>query len=430
MAGWFARAIIISCTFVNTRLLINQVGVEGFAAFSIVLSLTPWLSLLNLGLPYTSQNLIAKHRANGLKPIRIRRSAVDAACTALLLYLLPALIIGMVVYKVLLHGYGPLSFFSVAILVWSLIALGLTAIFHQVLYALHRSTWPAVAPAVQAGLTSCLLIVVHQVEFKDGTANNLLATLAIALPILFVFALSAILVGARLRTYIDWRALRWLLYTSRGFLLFGLSGALALSCDYIVMSQMLTGKDIAEYNLASKIFSVILTLHAVLLATSWTPLSDRFFGRDHSGMRQVLLHLLMMGLILVLLLGVPLALGINHISQLLTGGRLENFPIGFAAAWLIYICLRVWSDTFATALLSCDQINVINRYVIWQAIISLLAQLLLGSHFGAIGIVLGISTSFLLTAAWILPLRFYRLTGIAKKKCHGSYINSLNESKY
>jgi O-antigen/teichoic acid export membrane protein len=278
-----------------------------------------------------------------------------------------------------------------------------------VLHAMHRSTWPVVAPAVQAALTAVMLLCASEAVLAP-VHSGLWGALSTALPILAVFLISAFLADARPRTRLDVRALRRLLHAARGFLLFGLTGTLALSCDYIVMSQLLQSAQIAEYNLASKTFGTILTLHSVLLAASWTPLSDRFFRGDLVGMRRQLVRLLGMGLTLVVLVGLPLVFGMDFIVRLLTAGKIEALPLTLTLGWLVYVAMRVWSDSFATAMLSCNQVGIINRYIVWQSLISVTAQWLLASRWGAPGIVLGILVSFLLTAGWILPLRFLSIT--------------------
>lgn len=382
---------------------------ESYAAFSIVLSLAPWLALLNLGLPNTAQNLIAERRARGLQTSRLRRAAVDTAFVAGLLYLPLALLVAVLVQHLLLPSQGAMSFAGVILLLWALVLLGLTTVFHQVLHAMHRSTWPLFAPAVQAALTAAMLMCASEAVFVPAH-SGLWGALSTALPILAVFLISAFLADAHPRTRLDVRALRRLLHAARGFLLFGLTGTLALSCDYIVMSQLLQSAQITEYNLASKTFGTILTLHSVLLAAAWTPLSDRFFRGDLAGMRRQLIRLLGMGLTLVVLLGLPLVYGMDSIVRLLTGDKIEALPLALTMSWLVYVAMRVWSDTFATALLSCNQVSVLNRYIVWQSLISLTAQWLLGERLGASGIVLGLLLSYLLTAAWILPMRFLAVT--------------------
>jgi hypothetical protein len=156
---------------------------------------------------------------------------------------------------------------------------------------------------------------------------------------------------------------------------------------------------------------VILTLHGVLLAASWTRLSDKFFSNDLNGLRRQVLILLGLGGVLVFSVGLPLAMYMGQVAKLLSGQRISELPLTLVFGWLLYISIRVWSDTFATALLSCNKISVVNKYVVWQSIISFVAQALLGANFGVEGIIFGVAISFVMTAAWRLPVSFF---GISK----------------
>ena len=406
LAGWVARAAVVVCTLVNTRLLIDLLGVDGYAAVSIVLSLAPWFALLNLGLPNAAQNLIAEMRAAGHGPERLQQTAVDAACAASFVLVPMALGAALLIRHLLLEGYGRMPYAAVAALAWALTLTGLCVVFNQVLYATHRATWPAVAPAVQAALTTVLL----GLATLAGATHPLWVTTAITLPMVAVFVISARRLDARPRLAIDREELRTLLRAGRGFLLFGAAGTAALSCDYIVMARLLGSGEIAQYNLASRTFNTVLTLHAVLLAAAWTPLSDRFFRSRFTDMRRYVGRLLCAGAALTLVLGLPLALWMDAVVGALSGKRVAPLPGLLVASWLAYLLVRVWSDTFAMALLSCNQLGTMNRYVFWQSGVSLLAQWQLGLRYGAAGVVLGILASFILTAAWILPLRFMHLT--------------------
>lgn len=406
LAGWVARAAVVVCTLVNTRLMIELLGVDSYAALSIVLSLAPWFALLNMGLPNATQNLISQLRAGGQAAERLQQTAVDAACVAPLLFLPVALVAAALIRPLLLREHGQLSFLAIALLSWALIMAGLSIVFNQVLYAAHRGTWPSVAPAVQAVLTTVLL----GTAAWSGATHPLLIVAAIALPMSIVFGLSASRLGARPRLNLDLAELRRLLHAGRGFLLFGAAGVAALSCDYIVMARLLESEEVAQYNLASRTFNTILTLHAVLLAAAWTPISDRYFSSRFSDMRRYLARVLGAGALLATVIGLPLAWGMDTIVGVLSGRQVMPLPGLLVASWLAYVLVRVWSDTFAMALLSCNQLGTMNRYVFWQSGISLLAQWQLGMRYGASGIVLGILASFLLTAAWILPWRFLHLT--------------------
>jgi hypothetical protein len=60
-------------------------------------------------------------------------------------------------------------------------------------------------------------------------------------------------------------------------------------------------------------------------------------------------------------------------------------------------------------LMSCDQLRLMNSYIVWQSMIAVGLQWLLGARFGVSGIFIGAALSFLMTASWILPRRVLRI---------------------
>lgn len=384
----------------------DLVGINDYAGLTIILSLAPWFALLNLGLPNTTQNLISRLRAVNKSPKRFQQAAVDAAYSVGWIYLVPVIFVSAGVHQALVGQHGDLSYVAVVALTLGLGCSGLGAIFQQILHATHRSIWPTLAPAIQFLLTTILLY--SQLLFNF--TSDVLVAMAIALPMLLIFFGGGWLVDAKFRWKVDWRVLKILISESKGFLFFGAAGAVAISSDYVVMARLLSSEEIAEYSLVTKAFSIILTLHVVWLAAFWTPLSDLFYRKDYASMRKKLIRLLILGFGLALSLGLLLILSINTLAQIFTNNRIVFLQHELVIFGLIYVLIRIWSDTFATALLSCNQLKVVNGYIVAQSIISIASQLWLAKLYGAVGILLGIVISFGLTAAWILPYHFFKIT--------------------
>jgi O-antigen/teichoic acid export membrane protein len=400
-----ARGLVVICTFINTRLIIELVGVEGFAGFTIVLSLAPWFALLNCGLPNTVQNKISHARATGHDAYYFQQATVNSVYSVGWIYLLPVIGVSVFIKQVLLGQHGSMPYLAVLVVVIGLCSAGLGAIFQQVLHATHRSIWPTLAPAAQLLLTTFLLYLLRSLKIS----SELYVSLAVALPMLLIFFGGGWLAGAKFHRKINWQPLKILLHQSKGFLFFGIAGNVAISCDYIVMAQLLNSFEIVEYNLVTKAFGTILTLHVVWLAASWTPMSDFFHNKNYKALRRMLVRLLRLGFGIALFFGLLLSFVINPFAKIFTADKITHLPTELIALGLVYVLVRVWSDTFATALLSCSKVKTVNSYIVIQSIISVTAQWLLGQYYGATGILLGIIISFLFTAAWILPLQFFKL---------------------
>lgn len=409
LAGWSARVVTVGCSLVNTRLLLNMMDVPAYAVYAIVLSLGPWFNLLALGVPNTTQNAIAHHRAEGTDHGPLQRTAVNTAVAAAALSLVLCWPIGWVIQHTVLASHDGSTATAVALMCFGLCLTALTPVFNQILYGLHRSLWPNVMPGMQSLATTALLVMMSGAGL--GGLDWAVATFVV--PALLVFLMLACTAGATFHDGIDWSLLKQLILKGRHFLLFGVLSTGALSADYIVMARTLSSVDIVEYNLTSKVFTVLLTVHAVVLSTSWSGLSDLHYGGQTQVLRQRVRSLLLVGWLVVLPPALLVVAFQADIFRLIGGPRAVPVSIGLLVLWPLYLLIRVWCDTFALAHMSADRVGTLNAYVAGQTALSIAGQIWFGTRYGATGILAGISLSFLLTAAWILPMRFMYLTRTA-----------------
>lgn len=404
--GWIARGAVLASALVNTRLFIELLGVDGFAAVSVVLSLTPWFALLHMGVPQAAQNAVSRRRGSEEGHTEVGLAAARFAWLALAAAAPLSVALAWLVQQFLLEQHGDLSWGAIALLHFGMASMGVSLVFHQVMHAVHRSTWPVLAPGAQAVATTALLMA----GTVAGWRSAWWVAGSIAGPMIAVFVASSLFARLSLRGPVDVAELRSLVVAGRPFAFFGLVGTVTLACDYLIMSRMLSSEAIAQYSVASRVFNAVLTLHAVLLSLAWTPIADRFAAHRHGAMRTLVRQLMLGGALLALCVGLPLALFLEPIVRWLSAGNLPPIPAALTASFFLLLVVRIWCDTFATVLLSCNQTNSIAGYIVWQCIVSLLAQTFLGWYWGASGIVLGMVLSFVLTAVWILPLRFGHLT--------------------
>lgn len=406
IVGWAAKVLVIILSLVNTRLLVELVGVAGLAAYAIVASLSVWLTLLNLGMPTAVQNLISESRAKGLDVTAIKNTAFSAM-SMLFFLLLPVVMVGGLLVKcVFLAGF---EFVSVAAVIQVCILMFISALgllFSQMLYAEHRALWANLYPAFNVLGITVGLFILRKLEVKDFD----LVLIFYFLPLLLVFGLGAIQTRAFLIWKFDKDIARVIWKKSRGLLVFATLSACTLAVDYLVMSNLLQPQDIARYNLSSRLFLTILTIHGVLLATAWPHVSELLHAQRLHEARKKLLHALHIGLWLGIASGVVLMAAMDWILPLLAGNKVEGVPVSLMLAWCLYILIRIWSDTFSVGLLCVGQTGPINRYIPFQALLSVLGQYVLTNLLGVTGVVLGLILSFLLTAAWILPKKFFELT--------------------
>lgn len=406
ITGWVARALVILLSLLNTRLLIELIGVEGLAAHAVILSLSVWFALLNLGLPISVQNLISKYRAQGRDCEVLKNTSFSAMVILFLIFLPLVLLAGYAVKSWLLVNFQFAGTLAVLAACVGIFLSGLGSVFNQILYAEHRGIWPNVYPAINAVGIALILLLLKNFYITDFN---------VVLVVYFLPSVAIFILGVfQSRAFLEWKLntaiLREIWQGSAGLLVFAALSACTLAVDYFVMSRLLGAHDIAKYNLTSRLFGTILTIHAILLATAWPVVSELMHGDKSQAARHKVVLVLRQGLTLGVLSGGVLILIMPWVITILTGGKVGEIPVVISLAWFGYNLLRIWCDTFAMGLLCVGKTDVINRYIPFQAAISIFGQYLLGSAFGLVGVMAGLILSFITTAAWILPWQFFKLT--------------------
>lgn len=408
ISGWVARGLVILLSLLNTKLLIELIGVEGLAAHSVIVSLTVWFALLNFGLPTSIQNLISKYRAEGLDYEHLKNTAYSALVVIFLLLLPVVLAAGVAAKYWLLAKYPFVSVNAVLVACILIFVSSLGVLFSQILYAEHRGLWPNIYPAINAVTVSLSLMLLNWLKIDDF--NEVLVIFF--LPALLVFSLGVYHLKAFRTWSLDVQNLREIWAGSRGFLLFATLAACTLAVDYFVMSLILQSYDIAIYNLVSRIFGTIMAIYGVLLAMVWPVMSELMHGKKLSAARKKLWRILGQGLLMGGAGGAVIIFAMDWIISILAGGKVSEVPLIFSLTYFLYILIRIWCDTFSVGSLCIGNTGPINRYVPVQAAISIIAQYYLGSVYGVLGIIYGLILSFLMTAAWVLPWQFYKLTKV------------------
>lgn len=407
ITGWIGRALVILLSLVNSRLLIELVGVDGLAVQSIMISLTSWFALLNLGIPPAVQNMISRYRAENRDYDRLKHTA-SSLMLVIFVTLLPFVMgLGFIIKFLVLDRYPNVATSSVVAFCVGLFISGLCVLFNQILYAEQRGYWPNLYPAINVLCITGFLIALRSLN----SCNINLVLLVFVVANLVVALLGILQARASHMWCLDRQVLADIWRNCRGFALFSLLATSVLGVDYLIMSRFLSAQDIAMYNICQRVFMGLFSVHAIILTSSWPGISETLFAKQWKVARNKVRNLLFIGMGMISVLGGIVFLFMRNIADVISYHKITSIPVTLTLLFLVYMFLRIWSDTYAMALLSCNETKVLNRYVPFQAVISVIAQLLFVNKFGIVGIMMGIIISFLATAVWILPKAFYKVTG-------------------
>lgn len=397
--GFSSKTIAIGLSIANVPLFISLLNVSGYAAYATLSSLVSWVALLNLGLPATLQNSLSRLR-NSPTSARKLISYYNSAILLVLLVGLPlAIFASLPIYKLLVAADPRISYITVIASTVCIFVSAIAQLNVGVLYGLHRPFWPNIYPAM-----SSIVLFVSGIALSRAGINE---------PNTVIFVVFAGSLLAPLHSYIFSEGYKNLgirpvvtlsiIRKSRHHLLFAFLASSTLSVDYIIMTLILSPLQVIEYSLTNKVFMTVFVFFNVTMLNKRTVLSDLLHSVNGEKARMYLSRMIAKSLAIIALIGLPLVFAYPVLIGILSQYRLTTTSLWLPITALIYVAIRVWTDSYSMALLCFDQAKKINIIVAAQACLSIFLQIVLGKYFGATGIFIALSISFILTVGWLLP---------------------------
>jgi O-antigen/teichoic acid export membrane protein len=390
-------------------------GERSFSIYQVIVSLIGWSLLCSLGFGPALKNFISEQRAHQEPDDHARQMMSLAVLIFLACFMLAFSVISPALANALLgrltggDSWANSSFLVAGMLI---IVIGIGQVGQEALFADGRGQWVYLLPAAGQGVG---LVLVYSTSSKGlmGT-NPLLWVVSLWLAPQAVAALAALQLGGVLRWprwHFDPSIVRRLGRSAWYFFWLALLSNMVLMVDFVVMSQILPPSEIVLYTVMIGIVNVMLLFYTSVLMIFWPEWSRQLHHGHFSSVRLQVFRLAGACVIACIALGVAMTFLLPPALQLWLGRPDFQVSVLTIVFFCGYLAIRIWSDTHSVALMSCNQTKWLVLTVIVQALINLPAEVLLGRALGANGIVAGLITGFLMTAAWMLPFRFYRLTG-------------------
>ena len=421
VVAWSCRLISAGLQFFSIRLLIQFLGIEDYAEFAVISSVSLWMALSDFGFGLTVQNEFAKITSLRDQEKRVFYLEQVRKVVWPLLLLGAPLILAVTYFalsgSMIFANFNAPGFFTalwLSNLIWAVV--GILSIAYRIFYGVGKGYWASIYPAVGSSISFLALLCL--INLPVGPQNRMVVSVAvvglpalivscIACKQLFLFPssvyLKSVLTGSWF-TLFDRRTV----ISAAKFFGFTLMVQVILNSDYVVMSLLFESSQIVEYKIVASIFAFVYSFCYASLLTFWPKSSGEIgLGRFVFVRRAIRGNILKSSLFILAFSGLVL-LAKAPISELLSGGRVQlssALICVFAALYLI----RIFGDAYAVALASANKTGIFILYLPIQLILSVALQFFLGRYFGVIGISLGVMVSFLLTAFWINLVAFERL---------------------
>lgn len=411
LSAWGSRILTVIVQLASIRLLLSGLGTERYAAYLLLASLAGWYSLLDFGLGFSLQNFVAEQRA------KAESYAAFVRATALLAPPVLALVVG-VLYMIapllapfFLKQAGTLSVdektqaFFLSGALFAGITMG--SIVYKLWYAEQKGYLGNLLPAIASllGLGGIWLVMNSTLE-----GRLLGSLLAFNLPpaVLSLLALARILVATKRGSGAS-AVLPLLLQRALKFWIFSLMAAATLQIDYIIMSQLLSARDIVVYSITTRIFGIGFFLFSALLAALWPLFTELMTQSRWDEIMRMLKRNLSIGLLGILAFTGVVVFSMPWVLTILAPQNAGlHIPTSFILLMGLYQFVVIWVSVFSMVLQSASLMRVFLVWTPLQMVVSAIGQWWLAQLYGIYGIVVGLLLAFLVMAVWYLPLTLRR----------------------
>lgn len=406
-----------------TPLLILKLGVKDFAIYNFLIGISSWLIILDLSTGTIIQNKIARNKVDNVSSDEAISYFFYFMTILVVIYFLTLVGATHIILKLFLERISG-GFSYGLIIVWFVFSLCYVSnvLFQNVIkiyYALDRAFKINVLNLIANIATFALLFLITKLNFR-----YLLSV------IIFFSVFSNILVNAYAFVILSRNSVRFnwskfkqfvldLVFESRHFLLFTISGMLVLQLDYFLIAYFLNASNIIEYNFIGRVFMAAFGFYGVILVNFYPLCSKLIYSHEWNLLKKHTIQHLVLGFLIIALCLICFIIIKDQLNKYFLHNSVD-LPVKLIIMFGIYYFIRVWTDTFAILLTIFNQGKYLLKIAIFQVMISTPLQIILVKKFGLVGLMVGLITSFLPTGIVFLPMMVIKL--LAKQS---DYIRSI-----
>lgn len=414
-SAWIAKIANAVAVLLVIRIITSSLGTDYASVFIILTGLLGWYMLADIGIGSSIQNFISESRALNQPYLEYLRLATQIGTIILLIGISTCYILSYEIGGLLLAKFTFLSrsdmtllFFVSASLYFS-IAVG--SIGYRIWYAEHRGYLANIIPA-SGGVLG--LILVYFVQLSNIENKILLIIIAFLSP---PACLALISLFYRSRFYcvtyqFEWEFVQKVFRRGSGFFFMNLIQAFIVNIDYIILTRFATTTDIIVYGVVSRIFGFLAFFYTSIYTELWPRFSELLAKKKWRPVKKLLFLTYAFSTLMIFCFFIVALFCLDTIINLIAPGHNIEVSWELIVLFSAYHLVIAWVHGFGIVLQSMSDTKT---FLIWmpvQAVINFILQLLLVPKWGISGIVTGMLLSFIITLAWVLPLR-------VKKILHG-----------
>jgi len=391
--SFLLKGVSISIGFVLIPMTINYVNPTQYGIWLTLSSIISWFSYFDVGLGNGLKNKLAA--ANALEQYTDARIYVST--TYAILAILSATVFSIFFFanhfidwaKILnspdLKG---VDLNHLALMVLALFCVQFVAqIINTILTAMHATAKVSVVYCI--GQVCIIIIIYILTRTTAGSLNNLVFVLG-GIPVFVQIMASIYFFNTRYKhiapsfRFIKFKYTRELLSLGGIFFILQIGALLLFQTDNIIITQLFGPHSVTTFNIAYKLFSVIIMLFTIIMTPFWSAFTDAFTKGDFDWMKRVLTRmekywLILCGLTLVVLVMSPFIYKIW-----LKGSVAISFPLSVAMAF--YVMGYCWITVQCFFLNGIGKVRLQLYLYLGFTLINIPLGIVLGKYIGIPGV--------------------------------------------
>lgn len=403
-SAYLFKGIVGICRIVTVPIFLKSLPNQECAVLAILGGMEGWFLLLDFGLGGSVQNTFAENEVKKLEEGPFLKSSF--------IFSLIASILGI---GLIFLGQ---SFFSSFFFDRIDLQGKEKSIFLLASCFLLIGTWGTIGTKIlvakqKVNIVYCLQILAHLFSLVCIIVSSVQGSLSLEKGIFFSIGIPAIvsaILSIKIFYKINWKErIQWiLLHRAWKFWTFAVLAAFVTLSDTLVIVRTLELSEIIEYNVLCKVFGIASFAYAAFMQPLMPRCSQMLLLGQVKETEKVVLKHCLIGLLGIVLFTI-IIIGMKPFLEKMFGVSLGFYGICFFGA---YLCIKLIGDFYAMALQSHSLLKPFFYWVPVQAALSLFFQYFLSLHFRLIGILIGLSLSYILTMTWVLPRKLRGLQRI------------------
>ncbi len=389
---------------------------EKFGIWVTLLTIINWLSFFDMGLGNGLRNKVTEE----LSKNNIKKAKEYISTTYIVMGIVALFISGIYlfisryvswdrVFNTNLIGRSEMYILMGIIVVGALINFA-TSLSIQLFYSIQRASMGSLGNFISQGITLVMLYsfyILGAINLQGVALINMGAIIFTNLILNYIFFRK----HQELKpTFKDFKGEDIVDLVSLGgkFFIIQLSSVVILTTDNMIITRLLGPEYVTNYNIVSKLFSLIIIGHSIVLAPMWSAYTAAYIRTDKEWLKKS--NKMMYLFMILILIGVALLIYIYPFIIKLWIGRGLDINNNLVILFGVYTVIYTWSNLHMHLLNGLGRVDI--QFPIWliQGIINIPLSIYLVRRFdlGVIGVILGTILS-LVPFSIIAPIELQRV---------------------